>query len=324
MAQEEVILDVRHLRKYYPAGQGRVLKAVDDVSFQIRQGETLGIVGESGCGKTTCGKTCIGMLPKTGGQVFYRDRDVHAMNRAERLAFTRKVQMIFQNPYAALDPHYTAYRAVAEGIRAHRLAPDKDAEREMVYELLEMVGLKREQAICNVSEFSGGQRQRISIARALAVDPEFLFCDEPVSALDVSLQAQIVNLLLQMQRQRNLTMLFIAHDLAVVRHISDHVGVMYLGKLVELADSEELYAHPAHPYTQALLSALPVADPETMEARERVLLSGDVPSAIDPPAGCRFCGRCRHAAEVCRREEPALREIRPGHTAACHLYDGQA
>lgn len=318
MRQDEIVLRVQNLKKYYPIERNRVLKAVDGVSFEIRRGETVGIVGESGCGKTTCGKSCIGMLPITGGQALYQGKNIHQMNRRERFEFTRRVQMIFQNPYASLDPHYTAYHAVAEGIRAHNLVRSSAMEKNAVYELLNMVGLREQQAHCNVSEFSGGQRQRISIARALAVDPEFLLCDEPVSALDVSLQAQIVNLLLHQQKQRNLTMLFISHDLSVVRHISDRVAVMYLGKIVEITDADELYANPVHPYTQALLSAIPVSDPILASQKKRILLEGDVPSTIDPPAGCRFCNRCPHAKDICHVQEPVLWEIRPGHMAACH------
>lgn len=320
MENKERNLEVKHLKKYYSAGRKRFLKAVDDVSFTIYQGETLGIVGESGCGKTTCGKTAIGMLPKTDGEVYYQGKDVHAMTKKERFDFTGKVQMIFQDPYASLDSHQKVYQIVAEGIRIHKLAENKAREREMVYELLNMVGLNAEHANRNVHEFSGGQRQRIGIARALSVNPEFLLCDEPVSALDVSLQAQIVNLLMKLQKERNLTMLFIAHDLAVVKHISDRVGVMYLGKMVEMADSDELYQNPLHPYTEALLSAVPIADPDLARARKGIILQGDVPSPVNPPAGCRFCSRCPKCMERCTLEEPIMKEIVPGHTAACHLY----
>ena len=228
--------------------------------------------------------------------------------------------MIFQDPYASLDSHQKVYQIVAEGIRIHKLASDKEQEREMVYELLNMVGLNAEHAGRNVHEFSGGQRQRIGIARALSVNPEFLFCDEPVSALDVSLQAQIVNLLMKLQQEKHLTMLFIAHDLSVVKHISDRIGVMYLGKMVEMTDCDELYDNPLHPYTEALLAAVPIADPDLAEKRKGIVLEGDVPSPVNPPAGCRFCSRCSRRMDICLVEEPVMKEISPGHTVACHLY----
>lgn len=313
-------LEVKNLKKYYKVSGKQMLKAVDDVSFTIYKGETLGIVGESGCGKTTCGKTCLGMLEKTDGHVLFQGKEIHGMTKKERFAFTKKVQMIFQDPYASLDPHQKVYDIVAEGIQIHKLAKNKSEEQTKVFELLEMVGLNREHASRNVHEFSGGQRQRIGIARALAVDPEFLFCDEPVSALDVSIQAQIVNLLMDLQKERKLTMLFIAHDLSVVKHISNRIGVMYLGKLVELAAAEELYQNAKHPYTQALLSAVPIADPDISARRERVMLKGDVPSPVNPPKGCRFAGRCKQCTEICKQEEPKMREIEKGHFVACHLY----
>ncbi len=321
MDKKTVQLEVKNLCKYYPAGQGRVLKAVDDVSFEIYEGETLGIVGESGCGKTTCGKTCIGMLEKTGGSVLYQGKDVHKLSRKERFDFTGKVQMIFQDPYASLDPHQKVYHIVAEGIRAHHLAKNKAEEERMVLELLDMVGLNSEHAMRNVHEFSGGQRQRIGIARALSVNPQFLFCDEPISALDVSIQAQIINLLIKLQKERNLTLLFIAHDLSMVKHISDRIGVMYLGNMVEMSPSSVLYKEPLHPYTKALLSAVPIADPKTSRERQKIMLSGDVPSPVNPPAGCRFSGRCPHSCDKCRSVKPELKEIKPGHFVACHLYE---
>ena len=320
MSDRPIELEVKNLCKYYNAGRKRVLKAVDDVSFVIHKGETLGIVGESGCGKTTCGKTCIGMLDKTGGSVTFQGKDVHTMNRKERFAFTGKVQMIFQDPYASLDPHQKVYDIVAEGIRTHRLAKNKAEEERKVLELLDLVGLNAEHAMRNVHEFSGGQRQRIGIARALSVEPEFLFCDEPISALDVSIQAQIINLLMKLQRERDLTMLFIAHDLSMVKHISDRIGVMYLGNLVELSPSGELYRNPLHPYTQALLSAVPIADPKASQERKKIMLQGDVPSPVNPPAGCRFSGRCPSCTQQCRESRPELKEVQPGHFVACHLY----
>ena len=312
------LLRVEHLKKHYALGGGRTLHAVDDVSFSVRRGTTLGIVGESGCGKTTCGKVSIGMLPKTSGQVSFDGMDVHALGRRERLAFCRRVQMVFQDPYASLDPQQRVYDVVAEGIRIHRLAPSRSAEREMVHGLLEQVGLPAAYAGRHAHEFSGGQRQRVGIARALSVGPDFLLLDEPVSALDVSLQAQIVNLLLGLQRERGLTMLFIAHDLAVVRQVSDEVCVMYLGQVVEHAPTQELFASPRHPYTQALLAAVPVPDPALARSRRCVVLPGDAPSPVDPAPGCRFAGRCPHCTDACTRVSPAPVEVAPGHTVACH------
>ena len=320
MNNRPIELEVTNLCKYFSAGKKRTLKAVDDVSFVIHKGETLGIVGESGCGKTTCGKTCIGMLPKTGGMVKYQGKDVHSMSRKERFDFTGKVQMIFQDPYASLDPHQKVYDIIAEGIRIHKLAKNQADEERMVLELLDMVGLNAEHAMRNVHEFSGGQRQRIGIARALAVDPEFLFCDEPISALDVSIQAQIINLLMKLQKERDLTMLFIAHDLSMVKHISDRIGVMYLGNMVELAPAAELYKNPLHPYTEALLSAVPIADPRASRNRQKIMLTGDGPSPVNPPAGCRFSGRCKYVTEQCMKVRPELREIESGHFVACHLH----
>lgn len=320
MMDQSIELEVRHLCKYYPISRRRTLKAVDDVSFVIYKGETLGIVGESGCGKTTCGKTCIGMLPKTTGHVLFQGKDVHQISRKERLRFTRKVQMVFQDPYASLDPHQRVYDIVAEGIRIHRLAQGKAHEEEMVLKLLARVGLTAEHAMRNIHAFSGGQRQRVGIARALAVEPEFLFCDEPTSALDVSIQAQIINLLLALQAQRQLTILFISHDLLMVRHIADRIGVMYLGKLVELSGADDLYDRPLHPYTQALLSAVPIADPHASRTRQRILLTGDIPSPVNPPNGCRFASRCSHCTAYCREHAPRWAEISPGHWVACHLY----
>lgn len=320
MNKKSVELEVTNLCKYYNAGKKRVLKAVDDISFEIYRGETLGIVGESGCGKTTCGKTCIGMLRPTGGQVKFQGKDVHHLSQKERFEFCGKAQMIFQDPYASLDPHQKVYEIVAEGIRIHKLAKSRAEEERMVLELLDMVGLNAEHAMRNVHEFSGGQRQRIGIARALAVNPEFLFCDEPISALDVSIQAQIINLLIRLQKERELTMLFIAHDLSMVKHISDRIAVMYLGNMVELSPSSELYQHPLHPYTEALLSAVPIADPKASRQRKKIMLAGDVPSPVNPPAGCRFSGRCSKCANICLTKRPELTEVEPGHFVACHLY----
>ena len=318
LEQRELALEVTDLKKYFRVGGG-TLKAVDGVSFSIARGETLGLVGESGCGKTTCGRTCVGLYPKTAGQVRYRGQDVHRLRGSARKAFTKQVQTIFQDPYASLDPRLTVTDIIAEGIKNHNLCPGAKERRERVFDLLEQVGLNREHASRYIHEFSGGQRQRIGIARALAVDPEFIMCDEPISALDVSIQAQIVNLLIRLQRERDLTYLFIAHDLSMVKHISDRIAVMYLGVMVELTTAQELYTHPAHPYTKALLSAIPIPDPKVEERRVRTVLEGDVPSPINPPQGCRFCGRCAMATDRCAQERPQLREISPGHLSACHL-----
>ena len=314
------ILEVTDLCKFFKAGRKQVLKAVDHVSISIKRGETLGLVGESGCGKTTCGRTMIKLYEPTSGKVVFDGKDISTLKGKDLLEFKKNVQIIFQDPYASLDPHQKVYDIVAEGIRIHKLAENKTAEEKMVLELLDMVGLNAEHAMRNVHEFSGGQRQRIGIARALAVNPEFLFCDEPISALDVSIQAQIINLLMRLQKERNLTMLFIAHDLSMVKHISDRIAVMYLGNLVELSDSAALYKNPLHPYTEALLSAVPVADPKVSRQRKKTMLKGDVPSPIDPPEGCRFSGRCSKCSEICKKVRPELTEAEPGHFVACHLY----
>lgn len=316
---EEPILQVKNLKKYFPMGKNQILKAVDDVSFEIQAGKTLGLVGESGCGKTTCGRTCTGLYAKTDGEVLFKGKDVHALRGKERKAFTKSVQTIFQDPYASLNPRMKVGSIIAEGLRIHHMLGSKSEREEKVQELLNLVGLQSEHANRYIHEFSGGQRQRIGIARALAIEPEFLVCDEPISALDVSIQAQIVNLLKKLQMEMGFTYLFVAHDLSMVRYISDQVAVMYLGKIVELTSSEELYTHPAHPYTQALLSAVPIPDPDVESKRARIVLDGDVPSPISPPQGCRFQSRCRFASEKCREVEPNMKKIGTGHYAACHL-----
>ena len=316
---EEPILQVKNLKKYFPMGKNQILKAVDDVSFEIQAGKTLGLVGESGCGKTTCGRTCTGLYAKTDGEVLFKGKDVHALRGKERKAFTKSVQTIFQDPYASLNPRMKVGSIIAEGLRIHHMMGSKSEREEKVQELLNLVGWQSEHANRYIHEFSGGQRQRIGIARALAIEPEFLVCDEPISALDVSIQAQIVNLLKKLQMEMGLTYLFVAHDLSMVRYISDQVAVMYLGKIVELTSSEELYTHPAHPYTQALLSAVPIPDPDVESKRARIVLDGDVPSPISPPQGCRFQSRCRFASEKCREVEPNMKKIGTGHYAACHL-----
>ena len=315
----DILYDVKNLKRYFPAKRG-IVKAVDDVTFQIARGETFSLVGESGCGKTTCGRTLLGIYPRTSGTILYKGKDMSKLDRREQKNFKRFNQMIFQDPYSCLDPRMTIGTIIEEGMKVH--FDHTAAEREdIVRGLLYKVGLTPDFASRFPHELSGGQRQRIGIARALSVDPEFLFCDEPISALDVSIQAQIINLLVKLQKERDLTMLFIAHDLSMVKHISDRIAVMYLGNMIETSDSNELYKKPLHPYTEALLSAVPVADPRVSRQREKIMLSGDVPSPIDPPPGCRFSGRCSKCMDLCMKERPVLREIEPGHHVACHLYD---
>ncbi|WP_346706506.1 oligopeptide/dipeptide ABC transporter ATP-binding protein [Merdimonas faecis] len=314
----EILLEVKELKKYFPMGRKTVLKAVDGVSFDIKKGETLGVVGESGCGKTTCGRTCIGLYDKTDGEVIYRGKDVHRMTKSERQEFTKNVQIIFQDPYASLDPKMKVLDIIAEGIYAHGLLTDRQKIKEKAEELLETVGLNKSFLTRYVHEFSGGQRQRIGIARALAVDPEFIVCDEPISALDVSVQAQIVNLLEKLQQEKHLTYMFIAHDLSMVKHISDRVMVMYLGQIMEITSSEELYRCPMHPYTKVLLSAIPIPDPKVEAAKKRIRMEGEIPSPVNPPEGCRFQSRCKYATEECRTKTPMLRELVEGHFVACH------
>ena len=318
--EKDVLISVNHLKKYFNVGKKAVLKAVDDVSFDIYKGETLGMVGESGCGKTTCGRTCIGLYSKTDGQVLYKGKDVHTLSGKERQNFKKEVQMVFQDPYGSLDPRMTVSEIVGEGIDIHHLVKSKQERQDKIYHCLELVGLNREHANRFVHEFSGGQRQRIGIARALAVDPEFMVLDEPISALDVSIQAQVVNLLIDLQKKMGLTYLFVAHDLSMVKHISDRIAVLYLGTLVELATSDELFANPLHPYTQALLSAIPVPDPQVEKEREakKIRLEGDVPSPINPAPGCRFKGRCRYCTDICQKELPPLKDVGDGHFVACH------
>ncbi len=318
MMKDEKILEVNGLKKYFRAGKGQ-LKAVDDVSFFIRKGETLGVVGESGCGKTTCGRTCIGIYDRTEGEVLYKGKDVHKLKGQDKKDFTKEVQIIFQDPYSSLDPKMKVGDIIAEGLRAHKMCASREEEKKVVRELLETVGLNAEHATRYVHEFSGGQRQRIGVARALAVEPEFIVCDEPISALDVSIQAQIVNLLIRLQKEKGLTYMFIAHDLSMVKHISDRVCVMYLGTIAEITDSASLYSNPKHPYTQALLSAIPIPDPKVEEEKQRIKLDGELPSPIDPPPGCRFQNRCKYACDRCRQERPELKEVEPGHWVSCHL-----
>lgn len=328
MNDTKKLVEVEHLQQHFKAksesGKRCTVQAVDDVSFCIYKGETLGLVGESGCGKTTVGRTLLRLYEPTDGKIIY-DGDVifdkENKIKADMLPYRRKMQMVFQDPYASLDPRMTIGDIVGESIDIHKLAANKVERRERIISLLERVGLNSEHANRYPHEFSGGQRQRVGIARALAVNPEFIVCDEPVSALDVSIQAQVVNMFEDLQQELDLTYLFIAHDLSVVRHISNRIGVMYLGKLVELADSYELISHSVHPYTKSLISAIPEADPITARNSNRIVLQGDVPSPLNPPSGCRFRTRCPYADERCAAECPEFREVSPGHFAACHHLD---
>jgi oligopeptide transport system ATP-binding protein len=314
------LLQVRELKKHFRVGR-ESLKAVDGISLEIEKGETFGLVGESGCGKSTAGRVLVRLYEPSGGEVLFGGKNIHEAKGEEGRVLNRKVQMIFQDPQASLNPRMVVGDIIAEGIDIHGLAASKKERLDRVHELLETVGLSREHANRYPHEFSGGQRQRIGVARALAVDPEFIVADEPVSALDVSIQAQVINLMRRLQAERDLTYLFISHDLSVVKYISDRVGVMYLGQLVELAESDELYENPLHPYTRALLSAVPVPDPDVEQERERIVLHGDVPSPIAPPSGCRFRTRCPQAVEAAAHVVPEWREIKPGHwIQACPCF----
>lgn len=322
---EDTLLEVKNLVKYFPVRGGflqRVqawVKAVDDVSFKIRRGETFGLVGESGCGKTTIGRTILRLIPATSGEVYFEGRNVFSVNGHELKALRRDMQIIFQDPFSSLDPRMPIGDTIGEGLLVHGIKDRRERQR-IVQDALMKVGLHPEHARRFPHEFSGGQRQRIGIARALALRPKFIVCDEPVSALDVSIQSQVLNLLRELQREMGLTYLFIAHNLSVVEHISDRVGVMYLGKLVEMADRVTLYSNPLHPYTKALMSAIPIPDP-TLK-RERIILKGDVPSPLNPPSGCRFHPRCPVAIDVCSKIEPELKDVGTGeteHWVACHL-----
>lgn len=321
MVERSKVLQVKELKKTFDVGRNQLLKAVDGVSFDLYEGETLGLVGESGCGKSTAGRTIMRLHKATSGEVLLDGRDVLAYKSKRDLSqFSRDVQMVYQDPDASLDPRLTIEDIVAEGIVIHKLIPSKEERTQRVKELLEMVGLTGDHAVQYPHQLSGGQRQRVGIARALAVNPRIIICDEPISALDISIQAQIVNLLRELQGQHGLTYLFIAHDLAMVRYISDRVGVMYLGKMAELAPTEQLYERPLHPYTKTLLSAVVVPDPRLEQAREASEVDGELPSPIHPPSGCRFRTRCPMAMEVCSQQEPEWHEIEPGRWVACHLY----
>ena len=317
MAESEYLVQVQNLKQYFGLGKGRVIKAVDDVSFAIRPGETFGLVGESGCGKSTTGRAVLGINKPTSGKILFNGKDISTFNRAEKMNFRKNAQMIFQDPYACLDPRMTISSIIKEGMEVHFKYSKREAD-EKVRELLATVGLTEDYASRFPHELSGGQRQRIGIARALAVEPSFIVCDEPISALDVSIQAQVVNLLMRVQREKNHAYLFISHDLSMVRHISNHVGVMYLGSLVETAPSEEIYTHPLHPYTKALFSAIPKPDPDADWANTRVKLQGEVPSPINTPPGCKFYARCPYAKDICRQKAPELKDVGQGHRVACY------
>jgi len=326
LPNDDILVDARHLKMYFPIRRGMIIErvvghvhAVDDISFHVKRGETLGLVGESGCGKSTTGRAVLQIYKPTAGEVYYEGKEITALKGNSLRTYRRNMQMIFQDPFASLDPRMTVGGIIAEPLEIHNLAKGKEKE-EKVREMLRIVGLNPYFANRYPHEFSGGQRQRIGVARALALEPEFIVCDEPISALDVSIQAQIINLLEELQAQYNLTYLFIAHDLAVVRHISDRVAVMYVGKIVELADRNELYELPLHPYTRALLSAVPIPDPQIEKRRSRIILQGDVPSPVNPPSGCRFHPRCPFARAECSESEPPLEEVRPGHMVACFFW----
>ncbi|MDO4373293.1 MAG: ATP-binding cassette domain-containing protein [Clostridia bacterium] len=324
MEENKVLLDVQGLKMHFPvrgkglSKNGGVLKAVDDVSFSIQRGRTFGLVGESGCGKTTVGRTILKLYQATAGKVIYNGKDLTAMTDKEFFPMRRELQMIFQDPMTSLDPRQTVNEIVGGPLRLQKMVGSKKEQDERVLELLHMVGLKDDHANRYPHEFSGGQRQRIGIARALGLEPRFIVCDEPISALDVSIQAQVVNLLEDFQERLGLTYLFISHDLSMIRHISHQVGVMYLGHLVEVAEVEELYTNMRHPYTQSLMSAAPIADPRAAAVSQRIILEGDVPSPLNPPSGCPFRTRCRFATEQCAAEMPALEDIGGGHLVACH------
>jgi oligopeptide/dipeptide ABC transporter ATP-binding protein len=313
------LLEVKNLEKHFQIDRNRVLKAVDGISFEVFPGETFGLVGESGCGKSTAGRTIIDLYNATSGEVLFAGQNVHQLKGKKQKKFRRDMQMIFQDPYASLNPRKTVMDIIAEGLEIHDISTGK-SKQEIVYELLETVGLNKSHATRYPHEFSGGQRQRIGIARALAMEPKFIIADEPISALDVSVQAQVVNLMRKLQKEKGLTYLFIAHDLSMVKYISDRVGVMYLGKMAELAESDELYKDPLHPYTQGLLATAPIPDPTSAREREKIRIKGELPSPLHPPSGCRFRTRCPHAMEICAKVDPAWQEVKPKHWVACHLY----
>ena len=315
------ILEVEHLVQHFRINRREAVHAVDDVSFTIRRGQTLGLVGESGCGKSSCARSIIRVYDPTGGKIVLDGEDITHMSQRELQPRRKKMQMIFQDPYASLNARMTVRDIIAEPLLAHHIVKSREEANDYVYPMLERVGLTREHAGRYAHEFSGGQRQRVGIARALVLQPQLVICDEPISALDVSIQAQVVNLLRDYQQEKGLAYLFIAHDLSMVRYVSDVVGVMYLGQLVELCAAEEIYSHPLHPYTKGLLSSIPVADPKAARERTSGGIEGDLPSPVHPPQGCRFHTRCPYAKEICSQEAPCLKDASSGHKVACHLFD---
>ena len=318
MNEQVPVLQVEGLTKHFPVSGRKVVHAVDDVSFSVLRGKTLGLVGESGCGKSSCARTIIRIYEPTAGKILIDGEDISDLNQKQLLPIRKKMQMIFQDPYASLNARMTVHDIIAEPLRAHQVCTSRQEENERISDMLARVGLNRDHANRYAHEFSGGQRQRVGIARALILKPELVICDEPISALDVSIQAQVVNMLRHFQEELGLTYLFIAHDLSMVRYVSDDVGVMYLGQLVEKCEADEIYTHPLHPYTTGLLSSIPVPNPRLAKAKEKSGLEGDLPSPIDPPAGCHFHTRCPYATERCKEETPQLKEASPGHFVACH------
>ena len=321
--RKDILVEVSHLKQYFPINTGmfssKPLKAVDDVSFSIRHGETLGLVGESGCGKTTVGRTLLHLYKPTAGEVRFEGQPIRT--KADINEFRKKATMVFQDPYSSLNPRMTVSDIIGEPLDIHKMYSNRQEREQRILELMDRVGLNSEHASRYAHEFSGGQRQRIGIARALALNPKFIVCDEPVSALDVSIQAQVINMFDELQDEMGLTYLFIAHDILVVRHISDRIAVMYLGKMVELADAKEIYEHPLHPYTQSLMSAVPQPDPKVARANKRIVLSGDIPSPLNAPSGCPFRTRCPFASDECAESMPAFREAESGHFVACHQLE---
>ena len=317
------LIQVKHLKQYFNISTGffssRPLKAVDDISFDIMEGETLGLVGESGCGKTTAGRSLLHLYQPTGGEVWYKGKEIKT--KSDINEFRKKATMVFQDPYSSLDPRMTVSDIIGEPLDVHHMYKSREERREKILELMSHVGLNSEHAARYAHEFSGGQRQRVGIARALAVDPDFIVCDEPVSALDVSIQAQVINMFEELQDKMHLTYLFIAHDLLVVRHISDRIAVMYLGRMVELADANEIYDRPLHPYTKALISAVPIPDPKIARANKRIALSGEIPSPLNAPTGCPFHTRCPYAQPICSESMPEFKEVEKGRFVACHLTE---
>ena len=322
MSQSQIVLEVKNLTKHFNVGNSgkQMVHAVDDVSFRLERGKTLGLVGESGCGKSSCARTIIRIYEPTSGNIILDGEDITDYSQKKLQPVRKKMQMIFQDPYASLNARMTVRDIIAELLIAHHIVKKKDEANDLVYPMLERVGLTKEHANRYAHEFSGGQRQRVGIARALILQPDLVICDEPISALDVSIQAQVVNLLKDFQEEKGSSYLFIAHDLSMVRYVSDDVGVMYLGQLVEICEADEIYSHPLHPYTKGLLGSIPIANPKLAREKEKSSIEGDIPSPINPPAGCRFHTRCPYAKPICSQVVPEFKEAAPGHKVACHLY----